>query len=86
MRTPDAKLLLPKTVNNIHPLSEEDFDVFYNLFRPFASERKQTLTLAGREERYLYFVIEGLQRMYYLDEQNRKAALLLPILEILGEF
>ena len=28
------------------------------------------------EEKYLYFVIDGLQRMYYLDEQNREATLL----------
>jgi len=73
---PDSKLILQKTINNIHPLSEEDFECFYALLKPFSAKRKEVLTLAGTEEKYLYFVIEGLQRMYYLDEQNREATLL----------
>ena len=73
---PDSKLLLQKSINNIHPLSEDDFEHFYALLKPFSAKRKEVLTHAGTEEKYLYFVIEGLQRMYYLDEQNREATLL----------
>jgi len=73
---PQSKLLLQKTINNIHPLSEEDFEQFYALLKPFSAKRKEVLTFAGTEEKYLYFVVEGLQRMYYLDEQNREATLL----------
>jgi CRP-like cAMP-binding protein len=72
----NPKLLLLKTINNIHPLSEEHFEDFNALLKPFSAKRKETLTYAGMEEKYLYFVVEGLQRMYYLDEQNREATLL----------
>ena len=72
----ESKFLLQKTINNIHPLTEEDFEKFYSLLKPFSAKRKEILTHASTEEKYLYFVIEGLQRMYYLDEQNREATLL----------
>lgn len=70
------KQLLQKTINHIHPLNEEDFEVFYALFKPFSAKRKEILTHIGATEKYLYFVIDGLQRMYYSDEQNREATLL----------
>lgn len=69
------KLLLQQTVNHIHPLSEEDFEAFYALFKPYTAKRKEVLTQAGSVEKYLYFVLEGLQRLYYLDEQHREATL-----------
>ncbi len=72
----EPKDLLLKTINNIHPLKEDDFEQFYALLKPISSKRKEILTYAGAEEKYLYFVIDGLQRMYYLDEQNREATLL----------
>ena len=72
----EQKDLLLKTINNIHPLSEENFEIFYALLKPISTKRKEILTYAGTEEKYLYFVTEGLQRMYYLDEQNREATLL----------
>ncbi|RYF81138.1 MAG: Crp/Fnr family transcriptional regulator, partial [Chitinophagaceae bacterium] len=39
-------------------------------------DRKQTLTVAGSREQYLYFVVQGVQRVFYLDEQEREATLL----------
>lgn len=72
----EPKDLILKTINNIHPLKEGDFEEFYALLKPISAKRKEILTHAGTEEKYLYFVIEGLQRMYYLDEQNREATLL----------
>jgi CRP-like cAMP-binding protein len=73
---PESKLLLQKTIHNIYSLKDEDFEQFYALLKPFSAKRKEVLTLAGTEEKYLYFVVEGLQRMYYLDERNREATLL----------
>ena len=72
----EQRHIVLKTINNIHPLKENDFEDFYALLHPFSAKRKEVLTHAGTEEKYLYFVIEGLQRMYYLDEQNREATLL----------
>ena len=72
----EPKDLLLNTINNIHSLEQSDFEQFYALLKPFSAKRKEVLTMAGTEEKHLYFVIEGLQRMYYLDEQNREATLL----------
>jgi CRP-like cAMP-binding protein len=33
------------------------------------------LTVSGEKERFLYFVIDGVQRVYYFDQQNREATL-----------
>lgn len=33
------------------------------------------LPAAGETEKYLYFVVEGVLRVYYLDEQDREATL-----------
>jgi CRP-like cAMP-binding protein len=73
---PSSKLLLQQTINAIHKIPEEDFEVFYALFKPFSAKRKEILTYAGTTEKYLYFVIDGLQRLYYADEQNREATIL----------
>ncbi|PWK28594.1 CRP-like cAMP-binding protein [Arcicella aurantiaca] len=68
--------LLHKTLNQIHPLTHEEFKAFSACFKPFSAKRKEVLTHAGSIEKHLYFVLDGLQRVYYLDEQNREATLL----------
>lgn len=70
------KLLFKQTVDGIYSLSEEDFDAFFELFKPFSAKRKEILTYSGTVEKNLYFIIEGLQRMYYSDENGREATIL----------
>ena len=60
----------------IHPLSEEECTTFLSIWKPFKAKRKEILTAIGEEERYLYFVEEGVQRVFYLDEHDREATLL----------
>lgn len=76
MQDSSQKLLLKQVINGIHPIPETDFEAFYQLFKPFSAKRKEILTYAGNVEKHLYFVIDGLQRMYYLDEQNREATII----------
>lgn len=33
------------------------------------------LTVAGEKEKYIYFVLQGVQRVYYFDDENREATL-----------
>ncbi|MEZ0607080.1 Crp/Fnr family transcriptional regulator [Fibrella sp. WM1] len=66
---------LEQLVQAIHPLAEPDWMAFSGLWRPFSAKRKTLLTVAGELEGYLYFVAEGVQRVYYLDEQDREATL-----------
>lgn len=51
-------------------------DNFLNIWSPFTAKRKTVLTAAGETERYLYFVIEGVQRALYQKENSDKDATL----------
>jgi len=62
-------------INAIHPLPEEDWQELTAIWKPFSAKRKEVLTVQGDKEKYLYFVIEGVQRVYYFDEQDREATL-----------
>lgn len=66
---------LKQVTQAIMPLSEEDWAEFAKMWKPFSAKRKEILTLAGEKEKYLYFVTEGVQRVYYFDDQNREATL-----------
>ena len=66
---------LKKLITAIQPFTEEEWNVFSALWKPFEARRKEQLTIPGQTERYLYFVVEGVQRVFYFDEQNREATL-----------
>ncbi|QRR00469.1 Crp/Fnr family transcriptional regulator [Dyadobacter sandarakinus] len=57
------------------PLSDQEWDEFAGLWKPFSAGRKEILTSAGEQEQYLYFVCEGVQRIYTLDHTSREATL-----------
>ncbi|WP_187263934.1 Crp/Fnr family transcriptional regulator [Pontibacter beigongshangensis] len=67
---------LKKLVTAIRPLPEQDWQAFAAVWKPFSAKRKETLTAAGEQEHYLYFVAAGVQRVFYFDDQNREATLL----------
>ena len=58
-----------------HPLDADDWAALSCVWKPFSADRREILTFAGETERYLYFVTEGVQRIYYLDDENREATL-----------
>jgi CRP-like cAMP-binding protein len=68
--------LLQKTVTAVQPFSPAEWQQFSKPWRLLQKSRKQTLTVAGNREQYLYFVADGVQRIFYLDEQDREATLL----------
>ena len=67
---------LEQLLRAIHPLTPADWDAFQTIWHPFTARRKVVLTANGDTENYLYFVVEGVQRVYYVDEQGREATLL----------
>ncbi|MCF0069879.1 cyclic nucleotide-binding domain-containing protein [Dyadobacter sp. CY261] len=67
--------LLQSVVQAIHPLDAADWDALSRIWKPFSARRKEIISVPGETERYLYFVTEGVQRIYYLDDQNREATL-----------
>lgn len=67
---------LKKLTNAIHPLQDEAMEAFTATFSPFKSARKQSITMAGQKERFLYFVTAGVQRVYETDEQGNETTIL----------
>ena len=67
--------LLEKFILGIYPLPKPELDIFLSVWEPYTTNRKTILTRAGETERNLYFVTEGIQRVYYYDEQDREATI-----------
>ena len=67
--------LLKQFVQQIHPLPEAELERFTANWQPLTVKRKTILTAAGETERYVYFVIEGLQRAFYVGDGNKEATI-----------
>ena len=67
--------LLQGLVNAITPLTDEEWEAFVSIWSPLSVGRKEVLTAIGDTEKYLYVVLKGVQRVYYLDESDREAIL-----------
>ena len=72
MHTEEAIENLKSVVLKVHPLSDVELEKFSAIWHPFNARRKTTLTAAGETEKYLYFVTKGVQRAFYLKENNDK--------------
>jgi CRP-like cAMP-binding protein len=66
---------LQKFITPIHPLREEEWNDFAAIWQPFSAKRKTVLTAAGETEKYLYFVTEGVQRAFYMDEDGKESTI-----------
>jgi len=73
--TETALQQLQKFISPIHPLSEEEWNAFASIWQPFSAKRKTVLTAVGETEKYLYFVTEGVQRAFYLGENEKEATI-----------
>ncbi len=71
----DPVVSLKTFVSSIHPLSDEAWQDFEAIWQPYEAKRKVTLTTAGETEKYLYFVTEGVQRAFYLGDDDKEATL-----------
>jgi CRP-like cAMP-binding protein len=67
--------ILLNFVKQLHPLTDEEANAFISGWKPVTVKRKTILTAAGERERYLYFVLEGVQRAFYLTSDNREATI-----------
>lgn len=62
--------------NQTVALKEEVWAACLPAWQPFSAKRRTILTAAGERERYLYFVLEGIQRVFFLTEDGAKEATL----------
>jgi CRP-like cAMP-binding protein len=67
---------LKMLVSQIHELPEADWQLLSAIWTPFEARRKEMITASGSKEKYLYFVIDGVQRVYYYDEHGHEATIL----------
>lgn len=54
----------------IHPLEDHILDPYVNSWQEIEVPRKTIMTHAGDTERFIYFVIEGIQRSYLLHDDK----------------
>jgi len=71
----DALAALKQLIYATYPLPEADWVALAAIWKPYSAKRKEIITAAGTVEKYLYFVTEGVQRVYYFDEDSREATL-----------
>lgn len=62
-------------IKNIYPLHDEELNALLQGWKPLTVKRKTLLTAAGETEKYLYFVLEGVQHAFYLTSDNREATI-----------
>lgn len=56
-------------------LSDQVWAEFAGIWQPFEAKRKTILSAEGAVEKYLYFVLEGVQRAYYVAEDGRESTI-----------
>lgn len=67
--------LLREFIARIHPLDDAAWEAFAEGWQLHIARRKTVLTAAGEVERYLYFVLDGVQRAFYLSDSGREATI-----------
>lgn len=63
----EALAALHQLTSRFHPLQRAEWDAFAGIWSPFSAKRKEQLTLSGEPERFIYFVLSGIQRVYFSD-------------------
>lgn len=54
--------------NQIHPVEEQLLDLYLAEWQEYSAKKGTIMTFEGRTERYLYFVLEGIQKSYFLHD------------------
>lgn len=60
--------LIKEFLDRIHPVSNEILSEYLSHWDEFQLPAKTVMTAPGETEQYLYFVLEGIQKSYYLTE------------------
>jgi len=75
MNHTDALQQLKIFTQAVHPLPDSEWNDFAAVWQPFEAKRKVVLTPSGEVERHLYFVLQGIQRAYYISDHNKEATI-----------
>jgi CRP-like cAMP-binding protein len=75
MSLTDSIIQLKKFCNAIHVLSDDEWNEFAKIWHVDESKRKTILTAQGEIEQSLYFITKGVQRAYFVTEDDKEATL-----------
>lgn len=67
--------ILSDFIQKRFPLPADEMEAFLEEWEIITCKRKEVLTRAGETERYLYFVLEGIQRSFYIGRDEKEATL-----------
>jgi CRP-like cAMP-binding protein len=71
----EAYEILKKFIFAVHPLQPQEWESIAAIWQPVQFKRKTVLLAAGETERHLYFVLEGVQRAFYVDAHHPEATI-----------
>ena len=66
---------LYKFISAVQSLRDNEWQPFSEIWQPFECKRKTILTAAGETERHLYFVLDGLQRAFYVGDNQKESTI-----------
>lgn len=67
---------LKKVVDALYSLRADEWQAFASAWTLMNYKRKTVLTAAGETERYLYFVLDGIQRIFHIGGKGGEATLI----------
>lgn len=57
--------------NKIHAIDQEVLEEYISQWAEYEAPKKTIMTAPGETERYMYFVLEGVQKSYFLNEDKQ---------------
>lgn len=72
---PEEQHRLEAFITKFYPLPPEVHHALCSNWRAITVKRKTVLTAAGETEKYLYFVLEGVQRAFFLGNNDKEATI-----------
>jgi len=73
----DAALLLRSSISVFGTITDEDWIAFSSIWTEIEVSRKMVLTKTKQIECHVYFVLDGIQRLCYLDDDGNESTLIL---------
>ncbi|MBL4704215.1 MAG: Crp/Fnr family transcriptional regulator [Flavobacteriales bacterium] len=58
-------------LSNIYKVNDKILDAYLSHWSEYSIPKKTIITEFGKTERYIYYVLEGIQKSYYLNEEKQ---------------
>ena len=57
--------------SGIHPVDDELLEEYFQHWSPYSAPKRTIMTAPGETERYIYYVVEGIQKSYYQADEKQ---------------